>query len=163
MVRYRANEDDGRQGQLVPRHWRTFRRPTGITAAHVLNGKTAGTITFANTLDDVSGNAKRAIQIAGVAIPKAYSNAQGWDVGLAVLSAAYKPGPGFQFNLEGQGTDRASALNELKKGKSGSNVWLGGYPAQKLSLQPSSIPTSTSGRCTARPVTQPAKTSRRIC
>ncbi len=111
-----------------------------LTAAHVLNGKRAGTITFANVPGDVSGNAKRTVQIAGVAIPNAYSNAQGWDVGLAVLTAAYKPGPGFQFNLQGQGTYRASALNEVRKAKSGSNIWLGGYPAQKLSLQPSEYP-----------------------
>ena len=121
-------------------------------AAHVLNGKTAGTITSRTRLTMYRAIAKRAIQDRWRSDTEGILKCSGmgcWSGG--AQCRLQKPGPD-SVRSGGPGTDRASALNELKKGKSGSNVWLGGYPAQKLSLQPSSIPTSTSGRCTARPV-----------
>ena len=117
-----------------------------LTAAHVLEGMTAGTIAFACTPTDPSGNAKRTVQISGIAVPAAYPNSPGSDIGVAVLAATYKPGPGFQFNVQGQGNDRAQALNEVKRGKSGSGIWLGGYPAQKVSLAPTEHPDANVGR-----------------
>src|SRR5262249_9064172 len=50
-----------------------------LTAAHVVHGKTAGTITFAYDVNDNNGNPGRTVQIARAAIPTKYGQ-QGWDI-----------------------------------------------------------------------------------
>lgn len=112
-----------------------------LTAAHVVHGKTSGSITFAAKPGD-STNGKRTAPITGVAIPEAYAQGTqwGWDIAVAVLAASYEPGPKFQFDPKGQGDYRAQALTQVRHARAGGAIWLGGYPAEKVSLAPTEHP-----------------------
>jgi hypothetical protein len=79
------------------------------------------------------------VAVVGYALPQKFGQ-QGWDIAVALLQRDYTPGPRFQFTLQGQGTDRAQALAEVKKGRGASSIWLGGYPAQQVSLAPTEHP-----------------------
>jgi len=96
-----------------------------LTAAHVLHGKTAGTITFAYDVGDAPGNAKRTVAILAGAVPQSYPGTPGWDIGVARLAGAYTAPHNALFNLDGQGNDRAQGL-DLVRGRQ--PITLCGYP-----------------------------------
>lgn len=96
-----------------------------ITAAHVVAGKTAGTISFGYDVDDIPGSNQRTRQIAAAAVPQLYGQQPGWDIAVARLATPYNPPQGAMFSVTGQGNDRATALHAVKPNQP---IAIYGYP-----------------------------------